>query len=67
MHPIDVTERSQTETLAFEIDLPHPPEKVWRALTEPTLLSEWLLPVLGIDLLYPNYRVGLAQILENEE
>ena len=22
---------------------------------------------LGIDLLYPNYRVGLAQILENEE
>lgn len=51
MHPVDVTERSQTETLAFEIDLPHPPEKVWRALTEPTLLSEWLLPVLGIDLL----------------
>jgi uncharacterized protein YndB with AHSA1/START domain len=50
MLPVDVTERSQTETLAFQIDLPHRPEKVWRALTEPALLSEWLLPVLGIDL-----------------
>lgn len=33
--------------LSLEFDLPHPPEKVWRALTEPELLEEWLLPVVG--------------------
>ena len=26
-----------------ERDLPHPPEKVWRALTTPHLLAEWLM------------------------
>ena len=46
----DTTAASQTEALAFEFDLPHPPEKVWRALTEPALLAEWLLPVIGLKL-----------------
>ena len=46
----DTTDRSQTEALAFEFDLRHPPEKVWRALTDPTLLAEWLLPVLDLRL-----------------
>jgi len=35
------------ESLTFEVDLPHPPEKVWRALTDPALLAEWLLPVVN--------------------
>jgi uncharacterized protein YndB with AHSA1/START domain len=43
----DTTDRSQTDSISFEFDLPHPPEKVWRALTEPKLLAQWLLPVLG--------------------
>ena len=47
---IDKTAPSQTESLSFEIDLRHPPEKVWRALTEPALLAEWLLPVFGFKL-----------------
>ena len=38
------------ESLSLEFDLPHPPEKVWRALTEPALLAEWLLPVLDLRL-----------------
>jgi uncharacterized protein YndB with AHSA1/START domain len=42
----DKTAPSQTESIAFEFDLRHPPEKVWRALTDPVLLAEWLLPVL---------------------
>ena len=34
-----------TETpLNFECDLPEPPEKVWRALTEPELLAAWMMP-----------------------
>ena len=24
--------------------LPHPPEKVWRAITEPDLIAKWLMP-----------------------
>ena len=50
MKPIDRTPRSQTELIAFEFDLPHPPEKVWRALTDPALLAQWLLPVVGLGL-----------------
>jgi len=38
------------ESIAFEFDLPHPPDKVWRALTEPALLAEWLLPVFDLEL-----------------
>lgn len=44
----DITDKSQTESLSFEFDLHHPPEKVWRALTNPDLLAEWLLPVVNL-------------------
>jgi uncharacterized protein YndB with AHSA1/START domain len=48
-----VTEKtapSQTDTLSFEFDLQHPPEKVWRALTDPKLLADWLMPVVDFKL-----------------
>jgi uncharacterized protein YndB with AHSA1/START domain len=47
---IDQTARSQTESISFEVDLPHVPAKVWRALTDPVLLAEWLLPVVELKL-----------------
>ena len=50
MNPTDKTAPSQTEAISFEFDLQHPPEKVWRALTDPVLLSEWLLPVIDLKL-----------------
>ena len=50
MNPIDKTAPSQRESISFEFDLPHAPEKVWRALTDPVLLAEWLLPVVGMKL-----------------
>ena len=50
MNPIDKTAPSQTESISFEFDLHHPPEKVWRALTDPVLLAEWLLPVVDLKL-----------------
>ena len=34
MTVVDTTERSQNESLSFEFDLPHAPEKVWRAMKE---------------------------------
>lgn len=46
----DTTEKSQHQTLTFEFELKHPPAKVWRALTEPELLAEWLLPALELKL-----------------
>jgi uncharacterized protein YndB with AHSA1/START domain len=30
------------DAVIVECDLPDPPEKVWRALTEPELLAQWL-------------------------
>jgi uncharacterized protein YndB with AHSA1/START domain len=50
MIPMDTTVASQTESISFEFDLQHPPEKVWRALTDPALLAEWLLPVIDLKL-----------------
>ena len=46
----DTTARSQGEAISFELDLHHSPAKVWRALTDPVLLAEWLLPVVGLEL-----------------
>jgi uncharacterized protein YndB with AHSA1/START domain len=46
----DKTAPSQTESLELAFDLPHAPGKVWRALTDPVLLAEWLLPVAGLEL-----------------
>ncbi|HSO36255.1 MAG TPA: SRPBCC domain-containing protein [Labilithrix sp.] len=50
MNPVDTTDPSQTASISFEFDLPHSPAKVWRALTDPVLLTEWLLPVVGLEL-----------------
>jgi uncharacterized protein YndB with AHSA1/START domain len=32
-----------TRTLVIEKTFPHPPEKVWRALTDSRLIAQWLL------------------------
>ena len=37
-------ETAEKRSIAFECDLPEAPEKVWRALTTPEIVSEWLLP-----------------------
>jgi uncharacterized protein YndB with AHSA1/START domain len=41
-----------TRSLVIERELPHPPEKIWRALTQGALIKEWLMdndfqPVVG--------------------
>jgi len=50
MSLLDNTAPSQTDSISFEFDLHHSPQKVWRALTDPALLTEWLLPVAGFKL-----------------
>lgn len=36
-------------TVVVERDLPYPPERVWRALTTPSLMAEWLMRPEGFD------------------
>ena len=50
MTPVDHVAQAQGESLALDFDLAHPPEKVWRALTDPALLAEWLLPAIDLRL-----------------
>lgn len=47
-----MTAPSQTRSVVVERDIAHPPEKLWRALTQPHLIEEWLMkndfaPVVG--------------------
>jgi uncharacterized protein YndB with AHSA1/START domain len=34
---------SETQTVTVEREFPHPPERLWRALTQPHLIAEWLM------------------------
>lgn len=47
---------------ALRVDqfLPHPPAKVWRALTEPELIAQWLMP--GDFRLEVGHRYTLAAL-----
>ena len=38
-----MTNTTPTRTLVIEREMPHPPEKIWRALTEGILIKEWLM------------------------
>jgi uncharacterized protein YndB with AHSA1/START domain len=43
---------TETRAVVVEREIPHPPEKIWRALTQPHLIEEWLMkndfrPALG--------------------
>jgi uncharacterized protein YndB with AHSA1/START domain len=43
---------TETRSIAVEREIPFPPEKIWRALTQPQLIEEWLMkndfaPVVG--------------------
>ena len=43
---------TETRSVVVEREMPHPPEKLWRALTQPHLIEAWLMknnfrPVVG--------------------
>jgi uncharacterized protein YndB with AHSA1/START domain len=49
---IDPMNEPETRTVVVEREFPFPPEKLWRALTQPHLIEEWLMkndfkPVVG--------------------
>ncbi|HEX5422574.1 MAG TPA: SRPBCC domain-containing protein [Candidatus Acidoferrales bacterium] len=35
--------QTETRSVVIERELSHPPEKIWRALTQPHLIEEWLM------------------------
>jgi uncharacterized protein YndB with AHSA1/START domain len=46
------TATTETRSVIVEREIPFPPEKIWRALTQPHLIEEWLMkndfqPVVG--------------------
>jgi hypothetical protein len=43
---------TETRSIVVERDMTHPPEKIWRALTQSALIEEWLMkndfqPIVG--------------------
>jgi uncharacterized protein YndB with AHSA1/START domain len=47
-----MNEAAASRSLIIEREMPHPPEKIWRALTQGALIQEWLMnndfqPVVG--------------------
>lgn len=40
--------RNASRSIVADYDLPHPPEKVGQALTDPDLVAEWLMPNSGL-------------------
>ncbi len=51
-----------TRSLVIEKELPHPPEKIWRALTQGPLIKEWLMendfqPAVGHKFKFRNKPV----------
>ena len=72
-----MTETTPTRTLVIDREMPHPPEKIWRALTERPLIEEWLMsndfqPVVGHRFTFratpaPNWNGIIdSQVLEVE-
>jgi uncharacterized protein YndB with AHSA1/START domain len=62
-----MTKPGTTRSLIVKRMMPHPPEKIWRALTRSPLIEEWLMkndfqPVVGHRLTYwPRpCRIGTA-------
>jgi uncharacterized protein YndB with AHSA1/START domain len=47
-----MTKPAAARSLVVEREMPHPPEKIWRALTQAPLIEEWLMkndfqPIVG--------------------
>ena len=62
------TPATETRSVVVERELPHPPAKIWRALTQPHLMEEWLMkndfkPVVGHSF---NLRGAWGGVLDCE-
>jgi len=67
-----MTEPAASRSLVIEREMPHPPEKIWRALTQGALIEEWLMkndfqPVVGHQFSFRSTPVpGWDGIIQSE-
>jgi uncharacterized protein YndB with AHSA1/START domain len=67
-----MSDANETKTLVIERDMPHSPEKIWRALTQGALIKEWLMdndfePVVGHNFKFRSTPVpGWNGIIDSE-
>jgi uncharacterized protein YndB with AHSA1/START domain len=67
-----MNEPAASRSLVIEREMPHPPEKVWRALTQGPLIEEWLMkndfqPVVGHRFSFRSTPVpGWDGVIESE-
>lgn len=67
-----MTTTTQTRSLVIEREMPHPQEKIWRAITEGQLIEEWLMkndfkPVVGHRFQFRSTPVpGWSGIIDSE-
>ncbi len=67
-----MTEAATTRFLVIEREMPHPAEKIWRALTQGPLIEEWLMkndfqPVVGHQFSFHSTPVpGWDGIIQSE-
>ena len=63
---------AETLSVVVEREIPHPPERIWRALTRPELIAEWLMendfrPAVGHRFeLRPDWGVVDCEVVEVE-
>jgi uncharacterized protein YndB with AHSA1/START domain len=67
-----MNEPAASRSLVIEREMPHPPEKIWRALTQGPLIEEWLMkndfqPVVGHQFSFRSTPVpGWDGIIQSE-
>jgi uncharacterized protein YndB with AHSA1/START domain len=67
-----MTEPAASRSLVIEREMPHPPEKIWRALTQGPLIEEWLMkndfqPVIGHQFSFRSTPVpGWNGVIDSE-
>jgi uncharacterized protein YndB with AHSA1/START domain len=67
-----MTNNAPTRILVMEREMPHSPEKIWRALTEASLINEWLMsndfqPAVGHKFTFRSTPVpGWNGIIDSE-